>query len=286
MDFIKAIILGIIEGMTEFLPVSSTGHLILAEKLIPLTPASFSNAFMVIIQLGAILAVVALYWQRLYPFSKQRALALQEEADEEVSTAKALWNTRDLRTMKLWKKVIVGVIPAGVLGFLFDDYIDAKLFKWQVVVAMLIIWGVIIIVIERRNKKPWVHYVDQLSYRMAFAIGLWQCLAMVPGTSRSAATVMGAVLMGVSRTAAAEFSFFLAIPTMFGATLLKIVKIGMSFSLTQWLIILVGFIVSFIVAMLVIRKFMSYIKEHTFIPFGYYRIALAIVVTIAFSLMG
>ncbi|NLY09725.1 MAG: undecaprenyl-diphosphate phosphatase [Tissierellia bacterium] len=277
MQFIYAIILGIIEGITEFLPISSTGHLILFGRWLPLEPKEFANAFMIIIQLGAILSVIVLYWNRLNPFKLNLATG-QTNLKGRLSDA---WDNRDKSILRLWAKVIIAVLPAAVLGFLLDDWIDAKLFSWKVVVAMLIVWGTIIIAIEKKNPTPvWIPKVSNISYKMAFVIGLFQCLAMVPGTSRSAATVMGGILLGVSRTAAAEFSFFLAIPTMLGATLLKLIKLGSGFSFVQWMVILVGFLVSFLVAYLVIKKFMEYIKSHDFIPFGIYRIILGIIILI------
>ncbi|MDD7363661.1 MAG: undecaprenyl-diphosphate phosphatase [Peptoniphilus sp.] len=272
MDIINVIILGIVEGITEFLPVSSTGHLILAHEWFALHPQSFQNAFDVCIQLGAILAVVVLYFWKLWPFRRN------EEGEIKA----------DSRTLNLWLKVIIGVIPSAILGFLFDDFIDAHLFRPQVVATTLILYGVLIIVIERRNKKKG-HYarvrrVENIPYGMALLIGFAQCLAMVPGTSRSAATILGALLLGVGRGAAAEFSFFLAIPTMFGATLLKIVKNGMVFSAYQWLLIVLGGVVSFVVSIVVIKKFMNYIRKRDFQVFGYYRIILGLVVFSYFAL--
>lgn len=281
MQFIYAIILGIIEGLTEFLPVSSTGHLILVEKIFSLEPPEFARAFMVIIQLGAILSVVVIYWSRLWPFHKKdwQGEGLKQKFQN-------LWTYREAPITRLWLKIIVGVLPAGILGFLLDDWIDAHLFSWKVVAIMLIVWGVIIILVERKNPTPtWVHHVNQISFRMALAIGIWQCLAMIPGTSRSAATIMGAMIMGVSRTAAAEFTFFLAIPTMLGATILKLAKLGTTFTGVEWLTLAIGFIVSFVVAYLVIKKFMDYIKQHDFQVFGYYRIILGTVVILS-GLLG
>lgn len=271
MDIIRVIILGIIEGVTEFLPVSSTGHLILAHEWITLHPQSFQNAFDVCIQLGAILAVVVLYFSKLWPFYKNDdgKIAVQE------------------KTMKLWLKVIVGVLPSAVLGLLFDDFIDARLFKPQVVATTLILYGIFILLIERRNKKGdrrvKVQRVENIPYGMALLIGFAQCLAMIPGTSRSAATILGALLLGVGRGAAAEFSFFLAIPTMFGATLLKIVKNGLIFTGYQWFLIFLGAVVSFIVAVVVIQRFMDYVRKKDFQVFGYYRIILGLIVFLYFA---
>lgn len=270
MDIIKVLILGIIEGITEFLPVSSTGHLILAHEWIAFEPQSFQNAFDVCIQLGAILAVVVLYFRKLWPFRRE---------DGEIKA--------DRRTLILWGKVVVGVLPSAILGFLFDDFIDEHLFRPGVVAATLIIYGIFIILIENRNKsgahRVKVQRVENIPIGMALLIGFAQCLAMVPGTSRSAATILGALLLGVGRGAAAEFSFFLAIPTMFGATLLKIVKNGLAFSAYQWFLIALGGIVSFLIAVVVIKKFMAYIREKDFQVFGYYRIILGITVFLYFA---
>lgn len=284
MDIIKAIILGIVEGVTEFLPVSSTGHLILVNEFVQLEPAAFANAFNVMIQLGAILAVVVLYFHRLNPFtfSRKHNPRLPRTFEEMNGQSKVFYaiKYRNPETMRLWKLVIIGVLPAAILGFLFDDLIDQYLFRPQVVAFTLFFWGVAILVIETlyKDKTARLDTVRQFDWRTALAIGLFQCLAMVPGTSRSAATIMGAMLIGSSRTAAAEFSFFLAIPTMLGATLLKIVKSGLGFTAMQWLVVLVGSFVSFVVAMVVIRAFMGFIKKHDFRPFGVYRILVAALV--------
>lgn len=269
IEFFKVILLGIIEGITEFLPVSSTGHLILVNQFISLEPKSFENAFNIIIQLGAILSVVVLYFKDLYPFKRGNSL-------------KEKWELRDLSIMRLLAKIIVGVLPAMVLGFIFDDLIDAYLFNKYTVSVALVFYGFIIILMENRNKDRSFKFetIDDINLKTIFLIGCFQCLAMIPGTSRSAATIIGAMLLGASRKAAAEFSFFLAIPTMIGATFLKVIKLGFGFSLNQWLLILIGGIVSFLVAYLVITKFMGYIKKHNFKIFGYYRIILGIVVLI------
>ncbi|MDI9503251.1 MAG: undecaprenyl-diphosphate phosphatase [Tissierellia bacterium] len=284
MEFIKAILLGIVEGITEFLPVSSTGHLILVNEFVRLEPAAFANAFNVMIQLGAIFSVVVLYFHKLNPFafSREHNPALPANFSGMNLQSKLYYAVkyRIPETMQLWKLVIIGVLPAVVLGFLFDDIIDAYLFRPSVVAAMLFFWGLVILIIETvyKNKPAKLDSVHAFSWKTALIIGFFQCLAMVPGTSRSAATIIGAMLIGSSRTAAAEFSFFLAIPTMLGATLLKILKNGLRFTATQWGIVLTGAIVSFLVAMLVIRAFMGFIKKHDFRPFGVYRIVLAALV--------
>lgn len=284
MDFIKALILGIVEGFTEFLPVSSTGHLILVNEFVKLEPEAFANQFSVMIQLGAILAVVVLYFHRLnpFPFSKERNPRLPENYNQMNPQSKLYYSFKyyDQTTMQLWLRVIVGIIPSMVFGLLLDDFIDAHLFNPTVVATMLLVWGIGIIVIESvfTKKAPKYTEVAKMPYKIALFIGLFQCLAMIPGTSRSAATILGALILGASRIAAAEFSFFLAIPTMFGATLLKVVKNGVGFTTHQWLVVLFGAIVSFVVALAVIRLFLSYIQRKDFKPFGYYRILLAVLV--------
>jgi undecaprenyl-diphosphatase len=265
MEFIvivKAVFLGIVEGITEFLPISSTGHMILVDEFLKLSDnKSFTTAFEVIIQMGAILSVVVIYFNKLWPFSGS--------AEEK----KIKW--------LLWAKVIVAVLPAVVLGFGFHKQIEEKLFNPVTVASALIFYGVAIILIETFWKKNAVITdAANVTFKIALLIGFFQCLAMMPGTSRSAATIIGALLLGLSRAAAAEFSFFLAIPTMAGASLLKIVKNGISFNAAQWGIIAVGFIVSFLVAWLVIKVFINYIQKHDFKIFGYYRIVLGIIVLI------
>lgn len=273
MNFIKVIILGIIEGLTEFIPVSSTGHLIIANQFISLSPEKFANAFNVIIQLGAILSVLVLYFGELNP------LKAKSENGESLSL-KDRWKHRDLKTMRLIAKIVIGFLPAAVLGFLFDDLIDEYLFNKVTVAIALIFYGIVIIALEIYNKDKEFKYhdIDQISIRTILLIGLFQCLAMVPGTSRSAATIIGAMLLGCDRKTAAEFSFFLAIPTMLGATGLKIIKMGFAFTLEEWILILVGSVVSFIVAYAVITKFMKFIKKNDFKVFGIYRIILGILV--------
>lgn len=278
-DLFKVLILGIVEGLTEFLPISSTGHLILFGKFIELSPKEFSNAFFVIIQLGAILSVLYLYFNDLNPIGKYK---IQERVGDKYKSLslKDKWKLRDMPTMRLLAKIIIGFLPAAVLGFLFDDLIDKYLFNEVTVSIALIFYGIIIILMEKKNKDSNFKYndLDDISLKTAFFIGVFQCLAMVPGTSRSAATIIGAMLLGCSRTSAAKFSFYLAIPTMLGATALKVIKIGISFSLWQWFLIIVGGIVSYIVALIVIKKFLSYIRNNDFTYFGIYRIILGILV--------
>ena len=291
IEFLKVLILSIVEGVTEFLPVSSTGHLILVNEFVKLNPPEFSNAFNVIIQLGAIFSVVVIYFQRLNPWDYSKTHKYFPKNYENLNGQSRFYfrlTHPDSRTMELWKRVIVGILPAGVLGFLFDDFIDEHLFNPMVVATMLLLWGLIIIFVEKRNdnKIGFVHdNITNVQYKTVLAIGFFQALAMIPGTSRSAATIMGAMILGLSREAAAEFSFFLAIPTMLGATLLKVVKNVHGFTGSQWLLIVIGMILSFVVAYIVIKKFMEYISKNDFIPFGIYRIILAVVVFMYFGII-
>lgn len=263
--FLIVVILGIVEGMTEFLPVSSTGHMILVEKFIGNGNLSknFMESFLIIVQLGAILAVVIYFWKDLTPFVKEK--------------------NQFISRIRLWTKVIIGVLPAAIIGLLLDDYISAYFMDNVFVVATtLIFYGIILILIEKDYKTAGkIDTLGKLSYKLAFIIGFFQCLAMIPGTSRSGSTIIGSLLLGLSRGVATEFSFFLAIPTMFGATLLKLIKNGMNYSTQEWRLIGVGTIVSFLVAYLVIKWFMSYIKKKDFVFFGVYRIILGILVLIA-----
>lgn len=290
VDYIKVIILGIIEGVTEFLPVSSTGHLIIAEEFISLEPEAFSNAFMVIIQLGAILAVVAENHKKLNPFSFSEPNSEKLEENKRIKNSdsvKILGLKAERATIDLWSKIIVGVIPAAILGFLLDDIIDEYLFNPIVVACMLIFYGVIIILIEKGNKprQEKMNSFSEMSYLTALKIGFFQCLAMVPGTSRSAATIIGGLTLGCSRVLATEFSFYLAIPTMIGATLLKVLGGLGSFTGHQWILIILGSVVSFIVAYFVIKKFVAYVKSNDFAIFGYYRIVLGIIVLVVMNIL-
>lgn len=288
IDFIKVLILSIVEGVTEFLPVSSTGHLILVNQFVKLEPEGFSNAFNIIIQLGAILSVVVIYFKRLNPWDREKTERYFPRNYDRLNGQSRFYfrlTHPDKKTIELWKRVIVGILPAMVLGLLFDDFIDEHLFNPMVVATMLLVWGLIIIFVEKRNKKDKGFRHDNIamvSYKTVLAIGFFQTLAMIPGTSRSAATIMGAMILGLSRSAAAEFSFFLAIPTMLGATFLKVIKNFGGFTAYQWLLILLGMVLSFLVAYFVIKKFMAYIRNNDFIPFGIYRIILAIIVFVYF----
>lgn len=291
LDIIKVIILSIVEGFTEFLPVSSTGHLILTNEFLNLSPESFANSFNVIIQLGAILAVVAIYFNKLNPFPKSKLRQgdwpkeLKDGSlDNRLAKKTYYWLTHN-QTVTLWLKIAVAIIPSMVLGLLFDDFIEEKLFNPTTVAIALIFYGIVIIILENKNKsKKRFKYTDpaQVSFKTAFLIGCFQVLAMWPGTSRSAATIIGAMILGLNRYAAAEFSFFLAIPTMIGATLLKVIKME-SLLLSQWFLIILGMILSFIVAYIVIKKFLGYVQKNDFKIFGYYRIVLGFIVLIFFT---
>lgn len=256
MEIIKAIILGIVEGITEWLPISSTGHMILVDEFIKMdVSAAFMEMFLVVIQLGAIMAVVVIYWRRLIPTNK--------------------------KTWIMWLKIIVACLPAAIIGLLFDDVFNALFYNYQTVAIMLIIFGILFIIIENRNKHviPKVESIDDLTYKQALIIGFFQLIAAVfPGTSRSGATIVGGLMIGVSRTVAAEFTFFLAIPVMFGASLLKLLKFGFEFTRDESLILINGLIVAFLVSIVAIKFLMSYIKKHDFKVFGWYRIVLGVVV--------
>ena len=267
MDLIlilKTVILGIVEGITEWLPISSTGHLILVGEFINLNVSgAFKEMFDVVIQLGAIMAVVVLYFHKLNPLSPKKNRAQKHD------------------TMVLWYKVIIAVLPAAVIGILFDDAIHDRFFNPIVVAATLIIYGILFIVIENHNERSRrreMNSLKGLTYRMAFIIGVFQVLSLIPGTSRSGATIVGGILIGCSRTVAAEFSFFLGIPVMFGASLLKIVKFGFAFTGTELLVLAVGMIVSFLVSIVAIKFLMGYVKRHDFKAFGVYRIILGVLV--------
>ncbi len=260
-DILKVMLLSLVEGLTEFIPVSSTGHMILVNKFIKLSEnKTFVDAFQIIIQLGAILSVVVYYWDKIWPFS----LKLSKNDRNDI--------------ILMWIKIVIAVLPAVILGLLFDDVIESYFFNWVNVSIMLVIYGIILVWLESGKKKEGkIKSVRELPVITAVGIGLFQCLAMIPGTSRSAATIIGGVLLGLDRVLATEFSFFLAIPTMMGATLLKIVKDGVSLSMYEWFLIGCGFVFSFVFAYGVIKVFMSYIKKHDFKIFGYYRIILGAV---------
>ena len=267
IEWLKVLLLGIVEGITEWLPISSTGHMILVNEFIHLNVSdAFMEMFLVVIQLGAILAVVVLYFGKLWPFT----------------TPSKGWIKKD--TWSLWFKVLVAVFPAAIIGLPFDDKIDKLFYNYQTVAFTLILYGVLFIIIENYNKgrKPRVKSFKQLSYPMSVFIGVFQVLALIPGTSRSGATILGATLLGASRYIAAEFSFFLAIPVMFGASLLKLVKFGFHFTGTEAAILIVGMVTAFVVSVLAIKFLMGYIKKNDFKAFGYYRIVLGALVIVYF----
>ncbi|EOS47625.1 undecaprenyl-diphosphate phosphatase [Lachnospiraceae bacterium JLR.KK009] len=274
LEILKAVVYGIVEGITEWLPVSSTGHMILLEELMPMEVAKeFWNMFLVVVQLGAILAVVLLFWNRIFPFRLNRRKQVRMDWD----------------IMNLWGKILVACIPAGIVGVLFDDWLEEHLYNFWVVAVMLIAVGMIFILVENRNRgmKPIIRTTGELDYRIALLIGLFQLAAAVfPGTSRSGATIIGALMVGVSRTVAAEFTFYLAIPVMFGASLLKLLKFGFAFTGMELGILFTGMAVSFVVSIVVIRFLMGYIKRHDFKVFGWYRIVLGAVVLLYFGLIA
>lgn len=290
MDFLKVLILSIVEGITEFLPISSTGHLIITNEFINLLDKDFTNTFNVIIQLGAILAVVVIYFQKLNPFSKKNLSENYLKKYKDMSMPNKMYNSflnRNKSIMNLWKKIIVALIPSVILGLLFDDLIDKYLFNPYTVAIMLIVWGIGMILVENvnKNKESIINDFQDLNFISAFKIGCFQTLALVPGTSRSAATILGGLILGCDRLVATEFSFYLAIPTMLGATVLKVIKKLHLFTAYQWLLILIGMFFSFIVAYIAIKKLMQYLKNHDFKVFGYYRIIVGIIVLLYFSLI-
>ncbi|SFL21354.1 Undecaprenyl-diphosphatase [Lachnospiraceae bacterium KH1T2] len=275
LDLLKSLLFGIVEGITEWLPVSSTGHMILLDEFVKMNvSADFWNLFLVVIQLGAILAVVVLYWSKIFPFDFSAKARRHHRVNR-----KDIW--------LLWGKILVACIPAIVVGLPLDDWIDEHLYNGYVVAAMLIIFGILFIIVENRNKNKIskINSLDDITVKTALIIGLWQVIAaLLPGTSRSGATIIGALLIGVSRKVAAEFTFFLAIPVMFGASLLKIVKFGLGFTSFELLILAVGMISAFVVSVVVIKFLMSYIRKHDFKAFGWYRIILGIIVLAYFAL--
>ena len=272
-DILKAILFGIVEGITEWLPISSTGHMILGEEFVKMhVSEEFWSLFLVVIQLGAIMAVVILFWNKIWPFGRKKKNC-------------RFYVKTDI--IMLWLKILAACIPAAIVGVLFDDKLDELFYHpWCVAIA-LIVFGIAFIIIENRNKNiaPKITALKEITFQTAALIGIFQLIAAVfPGTSRSGATIVGALLIGVSRTVAAEFTFFLAIPVMFGASLLKVLKFGLAFTGTELVLLAVGMVVAFLVSMLVIRFLMGYIRKHDFKAFGYYRIALGAVVLLYFAL--
>ena len=269
LDILKAIIFGIVEGITEWLPISSTGHLIILEELLKMSQGDeFFEMFQVVIQLGAILAVIVIYFHKLNPFSPKKT------------------QKQKMLTWQIWIKVVIGCVPAGVIGLLFNNQIDKLLYHWYVVAITLIVYGVLFIVVEnyQKDKTPQVTKFSQLTIPMILIIGVFQMLALIPGTSRSGATIVGALMIGVSRSVAAEYTFFLAIPVMFGASLLKLINFGFNFTAMQVAVLLVGVVVSFAVSIVAIKFLMSYIRKNDFKVFGYYRIALGVIVFMFFGI--
>lgn len=284
IEIIKAVLFGIVEGITEWLPISSTGHMILLNEFVTLNVSEdFWEMFLVVIQLGAILAVVLLYFKKLNPFVSMRYL---RERD-----MRGVWPVGNVfgvkrHTMILWVKVVIACLPAAIVGIPLDDWMEAHLRSSYVVAATLILYGILFIVVENRNygQRPAVERTGQISYKLALYIGLFQVLSLVPGTSRSGATILGAMVLGCSRSAAAEFSFFLGIPVMFGASLLKLVKFGFGFTASEVFILIFGMVVAFLVSVYSIKFLMSYIRRNDFKLFGYYRIVLGIVVLLYFGI--
>ncbi|MEA5056049.1 MAG: undecaprenyl-diphosphate phosphatase [Anaerotignum propionicum] len=272
IEILKVIFIGIVEGITEWLPISSTGHMLLVDQFIALNMSiPFKEMFFVVIQLGAILAVVVIFWKKMFPFqfgNKAQSIIKKE-------------------TFSLWFKVVIACVPGAIVTILFDDYIEANLHTPLVIALALIFYGVAFIVIELWNKKrlPTTTRLNDITYKTAFIIGLFQVLSIIPGTSRSGATIIGALLIGISRVVAAEFTFFLAVPVMFGLSALKILKFGFSFTSAELLILGIGMVVAFVVSVIVIKFLLGYIKKHDFKVFGWYRIILGIIVIAYFAIL-
>ena len=291
VEWLKVVLLGIVEGITEWLPISSTGHLILVDEFVKLNQSeAFMKMFNVVIQLGAILAVVVLYWDKLWPFhTKKNALKrswFANQADHGVMKGFQTFcnNYCYMDKIVLWLKIVFACIPAMVIGIPFDDWMEAHFHNATVVALALIAYGVIFIVIENYNKtrNPRMNTLSELSFKDAFLIGVFQVLSLIPGTSRSGSTIIGGILIGASRELAAEFTFFLAIPVMFGASLIKLLKFGLAFTGTELAVLIVGMLVAFGVSILAIKFLMSYIKKHDFKVFGWYRIVLGLLVLLYF----
>ncbi len=275
IELLKAVLFGIVEGITEWLPISSTGHLILLNEFVRLNMSEeFGSMFDVVIQLGAILAVIVLFFHKLNPFAPSKSAPEKKQ------------------TWSLWFKVVAAIIPSGVVGVLFDDWMDAHLHNGIVVSIALIVYGIAFILVERKNEGKHLKRIEDvhdIDYKTALMIGLFQCLSLVPGTSRSGSTILGAILIGVGRSAGAEFSFFMAIPTMLGASAIKGLKFllsGVSATATELGVLVVGCIVSFVVSLLVIRALMEYVRKHSFSAFGVYRILLGVIVLGYFAIFG
>lgn len=276
LEYLKVLFLGVLEGITEWLPISSTGHLLLVDEFLQLKEsAAFKELFFVVIQLGAILAVVVLFWNKMIPIQNDRGVvSLRRE------------------TLSLWLKVIVSCIPGAIVTLLFDNALEGSLTRTRikeqiplmpiVIAVALVFYGVLFILIEQKNKAPRIHRIEELRFTDALLIGLFQALSIIPGTSRSGSTVVGALLLGISRPAAAEFSFFLAVPVMLGYSLIKLLKFGFSFTLSQFFLLFLGSAAAFLTSLVVIRTLLSYVKKHSFSPFGFYRILLGTVLLLYF----
>lgn len=291
IEWLKVILLGIVEGVTEWLPISSTGHLILVDEFIQLRQSdAFMEMFNVVIQLGAILAVVVLYWNKLWPFHlkknapKKSWFVKQANGGLAGSIQHFCNNYCHMDKIILWLKIVFACIPAMVVGLPFDDWMEKHFHNATVVALALIAYGVIFILIENYNKRrtPKILSLKELSFKDAFLIGVFQVLSLIPGTSRSGSTIIGGILIGTSREIAAEFTFFLAIPVMFGASLIKLLKFGLAFTNTEFAVLIVGMLVAFIISILAIKFLMGYIKKHDFKVFGWYRIILGILVLVYF----
>ncbi len=282
IEFLKAVLFGIVEGITEWLPISSTGHMILLDEFVKLNVSpEFWEMFLVVIQLGAILAVVVLFWNQIWPFGKKNNIYPAAKSGLLSYCKKNIW--------VMWFKIIVACLPAAVVGILFDEFFESLFYNGVCVAIALIVFGIGFIMIENKNKgaSPKINSLSEITYQTALIIGMFQLIAAVfPGTSRSGATILGALLIGVSRTVAAEFTFFLAIPVMLGASLLKLVKFGFSFSGNEMMILITGMVTAFVVSVIVIRFLMGYIKRHDFKVFGWYRIALGLIVLLYFGITG
>lgn len=273
IEILKVIFLGIVEGITEWLPISSTGHMLLVDEFISLNASdAFKEMFFVVIQLGAILAVVTIFWNKMWPFQLKDKTQPVMKKD----------------TWSMWFKTVIACIPGAIVTLLFDNYIEAHLHTAVVISIAIIFYGVAFIVIENWNKTrtPKVETLNDITYKTAFLIGMFQVLSIIPGTSRSGATIIGALLIGVSRVAAAEFTFFLAVPVMFGLSTLKLIKFGLSFTGSELAILIIGCVVAYLVSIVVIKFLMSYIKKHDFKVFGWYRIVLGVIVLVYFALFA
>ncbi len=281
IEVFKAIFIGIIEGITEWLPISSTGHIILVDEFLKMDVSdSFKEMFEVVIQLGAIMAVVVLFWNKLWPFTTRKE-------SSGVIQVKNLFGIKK-QSVSIWLKVAIACIPTVIIALPFDDKINDLFFNYKTVSIALIVYGVLYIIIEalHKNKTPRISTMQSLGYGTAFLIGCFQALAVIPGTSRSGSTILGALVIGVSRTVGAEFSFYLAIPTMFGASLLKLLKFGLHFTSTEIVILSAGTITAFLVSIIAIKFLLGFVKKHSFAPFGYYRVALGALVLLYFGIKG